>query len=138
MNKVVLDTNIIISAFFWKGHSRIIYDLIRVNKIRLLLSTDIEKEFIRVLGYPKFGLSAKEIFPIVLNLRACAEFVKTTSKISVITSDTTDNIFIECAVDGKADYIVSGDKHLLSLREYRNIHVVKARDFLVRERFLSE
>lgn len=138
MIKVVLDTNIIISAFFWKGHSRTIYDLIRVNKIKLLLSSEIEKEFIRVLGYSKFGLSAREILPIVLNLRASAEFVKTTSKISVITSDSTDNTFIECAVDGKADYIISGDKHLLNLKKHERIHIVKARDFLAREGFLPE
>ena len=57
MKKVVLDTNVTISALFWEGNPRKIYDLVRQGKLIMLLSDDMEKEFIRVLGYEKFGLS---------------------------------------------------------------------------------
>ncbi len=71
-------------------------------------------------------------------MRSHAEFVETKSSISKIITDYTDNIFLEYAVDGKADYIISGDKHLLDLRTYSEIPIIKARDFLIREGFLTE
>lgn len=98
----------------------------------------MEKEVIRVLGYPKFGLLARQISPLIENLRSYAEFVEIHSTIAEITADPTDNIFLECAVDGKADYIISGDKHLLELRSYAGIPIVKSKDFLIREKFIEE
>ncbi len=50
MKRTVLDTNVTISALFWKGYPRAIYDLMRNRKLVMLLSNDMEKEFIRVLG----------------------------------------------------------------------------------------
>ena len=121
MKRVVLDTNVTIAAFFWKGYPRIIYDLIREKKLVMLLSSDMGKEFIRVAGYPKFGLTSKEIPPFVRNLRSNAEFVEIKSKISLISDDPTDNIFLECAIDGDTDYIISGDKHILDLGKYERL-----------------
>ena len=69
MKRVVLDTNILISALFWKGYPRIIYDLIRNKKVIMLMSVEMEKEFIRVMGYKKFGLTPQEIIPIVRDMR---------------------------------------------------------------------
>lgn len=109
MRRVVLDTNVTISALFWSGHPRTIYNLVRDRKLTMLISKDIENEFI-----------------------------KTSSKISVITADPTDNIFLECAADGRADYIISGDKHLLDLGTYSGIPILKAKDFLVKEGYLPE
>lgn len=138
MKRVVLDTNVTIAALFWKGHPRVVYDLIHDRKIVMLLSKDMEKEFIRVLGYSKFGLSPKEITPFIKNLRGHAEFVETKNRISVISVDPTDNIFLECAFDGKADYIITGDWHLLDLGMYKNIQIIKVKEFLIKEGFLTE
>ena len=138
MKRVVLDTNVTISAFFWKGHPRVVYDLVRDKKLIMLLSRDMEKELIRVLGYSKFGLTAKDILPFVKNLRNHAEFVETTGRISAVTVDPTDNIFLECAVDAKADYILSGDKHLLDLEMYEGIQIIRTKDFLLKEEFIKE
>jgi uncharacterized protein len=123
VNRVVLDTNVIISALFWTGPPRDLYNLVQENKIIMLLSEDMEREFIRVLGYSKFGLSAQEILPLVTHLRNNAELVRPAAALSVITADPTDNIFLECAADGQADYIISGDKHLLDLGSYRGIPI---------------
>lgn len=103
----------------------------------MLASSDMESELIRVLGYSKFGLLPKEILPFIKSLRNNTEYVKTSSKISVITADPTDNIFLDCAVDGRANYIVSGDKHLLDLEIYNDIQILKAKDFLVKEGYLT-
>jgi putative PIN family toxin of toxin-antitoxin system len=133
MKRVVLDTNVTISAFFWRGYSRTVYDLAREGKIMLLSSIQIEAEFIKVLAYPKFGLTPTEILPIVNNLRRHAHFIEVKSKVDVIKEDPTDNIFLECAQDGKADYIISGDHHLLSISNYKGIQILRAKDFLVKE-----
>lgn len=132
MKKVVLDTNVTISALFWEGNPRKIYDMAREGKLIMLLSDDMEKEFIRVLGYEKFGLSSQEVLPILRHLRTHARHVETKSKISVIIDDPTDNIFFECALDGSADFIISGDKHLLDVKKYKGIEIVKAGEFLLK------
>lgn len=75
MKRVVLDTNVTIAAFFWDGYPRGVYNLIRDGKLTMLLSKEMEREFIRVLGYSKFGLSPKEILPFVYDLRKHAEVV---------------------------------------------------------------
>ena len=134
MKKVVLDTNVTISALFWEGNPRKIYDLIRQEKLVMLLSGDMEKEFIRVLGYEKFGLTPQEMMPFLRDLRTHARHVKTKNKISVVTADPTDNIFLECALDGDADFIISGDRHLLDIKVYKDIEIVRAGEFLLRHR----
>ncbi|MCH8318633.1 MAG: putative toxin-antitoxin system toxin component, PIN family [Bacteroidetes bacterium] len=63
MKKIVFDTNITISAFFWKGNPRTIYNLVKEEKLILQFSQSIENEYMRVLYYPKFGFSPSEIVP---------------------------------------------------------------------------
>jgi predicted nucleic acid-binding protein len=99
----------------------------------MLLSDDMEKEFIRVLGYEKFGLSPQEIMPFVINLRTHARHVETKSKISIVIADPTDNIFLECALDGGASSIISGDRHLHDIGAYKGIEIVSAKEFLSKE-----
>lgn len=59
--------------------------------------------------------------------------METRSKIFVVTDDPTDNIFLECAVDGSADFIVSGDRHLLAIKVYKGIEIMRAGEFLLKE-----
>jgi uncharacterized protein len=138
VKKVVLDTNVTVSALFWEGNPRKIYDLVRHGKLILLLSDDMEKEFIRVLGYEKFGLSPQEIMPFVRNLRTHARHVETKSKISIVIADPTDNIFLECALDGGANSIISGNRHLLDIEVYKGIEIVSAKEFLSKEGLSGE
>ena len=131
MKKVVLDTNVTVSALFWEGNPRKIYDLVREGKLIMLLSDDMEKEFVRVLGYEKFGLSPQEMMPFLRDLRTHAKHVVTKSKISAVIADPTDNIFLECALVGSADFIISGDRHLLDIKVYKGIEIVRAGEFLL-------
>lgn len=133
MKKIVLDTNTIISALFWRGNPRKILDLVKAGYYTLLSSAEIERELIRVLGYPKFGLTPQEILPIIIDYNTYAKKMKVTSTISIIKKDPTDNIFLACAIDGKADYIVSGDHHLLELQTFRKIPIVTPKNFLILE-----
>ena len=136
MKRIVLDTNITISAFFWKGYPRVVYDLAREGKVTLLSSLKMEAEFIRVLAYSRFGLTPAEIVPIVNNLREYVQFIEIKSKVDVVKEDLTDNIFLECALDGKADYLISGDHHLLNIGSYEGIQIIRAKDFLIKEGFI--
>jgi putative PIN family toxin of toxin-antitoxin system len=136
VSRVVPDTNVTISATFWRGHPRLIFDLARQGRLTLLSSAPVEAELVRVLSYPKFGLTAAEILPILRDIRGFAQFVQATSTIAIIRDDPTDNRFLECALDGNADYIVSGDHHLLAVGSFRGIEILRPRDFLIKEGFI--
>ena len=136
MKRIVFDTNITISTLFWKGHPRTIFDLVREGKAVLLSSEQIESELIRVLAYSKFGLIPSEILPIVNNVRKHTQLIEVKSKVDLVKEDLTDNIFLECALDGKADYIISGDRHLLKIGSYQGIQIIRAKDFLIKEGFI--
>lgn len=128
--RVVFDTNVLVSGYLWQGSARRCIERVRSGKWILLSSKDTINELIRVLAYDKFGLSASEIQPILYDLTKIGEFVDVTAKISVITTDPTDNIFLALATDGRADVIVSGDHHLLNLKKFRDIPIVTVRKFL--------
>lgn len=134
MKKIVLDTNTVISALFWKGNPRKVLDAVKEGKYILLSSIDIEKELIRVLAYPKFGLSPAEIIPIINDYKNNTSLVNVISKVNIIKADPTDNVFLECALDGKANYILSGDHHLLELGTFKNIPIISAAEFLKLEK----
>ncbi len=138
MKRVVLDTNVIIAALFWQGPPRLVYDLVREGQLIMLLTEKMEKEFSRVLGFSKFGLTSLEIFPFVRELRMKRARVAIRSTIKEIITDPADNIFLECAVDGNADCIISADKHLLDLSSYCGILIFRPKEFLVREGYLQD
>ena len=91
---------------------------------------------IRVLAYPKFGLTPPEILPIARDIRRFAQLVNVTSSVDAIADDPTDNRFLECALDGNAQYIISGDHHLLSLGSFHGVEILRPRDFLIKEGFI--
>ncbi|HEX9722189.1 MAG TPA: putative toxin-antitoxin system toxin component, PIN family [Candidatus Paceibacterota bacterium] len=130
MFRVVLDTNVYISAVLTPGKPRDVLDFGRKRKFRLLISQAISEEIDRVLRL-KIGKSAQEIARILLSLQIISEFVSPRESITEIAADPPDNRILECAVEGKADYIVSGDtKHLLPLKKYRGVKIVSPAEFL--------
>lgn len=127
--RVVLDTNIFISSMLG-GRLRIIVDQWKTGKFKLVVSEAIAREYLDVLNRPKFKIQPIEIVTVTEFLLQNAEFVTPRDKIIVIVADPTDNKFLEAAVAGKVDYIVSGDNHLLELDSFREIPVIKAADFV--------
>ncbi len=128
--KVVFDTNILISGYLWKGSPRRAIDKIRRGEWIHLVSEETIEELIRVLAYAKFGLNPEEIEPIIRDIMAISEYVEVRSKIDLVKADPTDNIFLNLAIDGQADVIVSGDHHLLDLKEFSDIPITSVRKFL--------
>lgn len=128
--KIVIDTNIYISAIFWGGKPREIIELGRSGYIYIFCSSEIKKEIDEKLRL-KFKLDAKETLHILLDFSTFTTPVKITKMIKAIYDDPDDDKFIECAMACGADYIVSGDKHLLRMKEYEGIKIINAAGFLL-------
>ncbi|MSP38421.1 MAG: putative toxin-antitoxin system toxin component, PIN family [Deltaproteobacteria bacterium] len=129
--RVVLDTNVIISALLFSGRTSELTALWQSGEITPLLSKDILDEYIRVLAYPKFHLTAAEIKSLIAEeVLPYVQIVRPRQRFSVIRRDPSDNKFIECAVAGKSRVIVSGDKDLLSLATFRDITIMTPVRFL--------
>jgi putative PIN family toxin of toxin-antitoxin system len=112
--KIVLDTNVLISALIKTGKPRTLLSKISQRKA-LIISRGILSEFLTVAKDAKIKRYVKENeTPIFLNaLLKGGELVKVTSRFKVVVEDPADDVILRTAFDGKADYVVSGDKHLL-------------------------
>jgi uncharacterized protein len=132
--KIVLDTNVWISALLWGGKPAEIIKAAENNSVTIFASEQIIEEISQVLTYPKLkkvydaeGLRSQDLIDSVLKV---AKFVKVTEKIHVISEHPADNKFVECASAALAAYIVSGDKHLLHVACYKKIQMLSVNDFL--------
>lgn len=130
IQRAVFDTNILISAYLWTGIPRKALEIIRSRRCALLSAMPAVEEFVRVLGYEKFGLRAEEITPFVDDLLSIARIVNPRESVEVVTRDPTDNLFLSIAVAGDCSVIVSGDRHLLDLQAYRTIRIITASEFV--------
>ena len=130
MLRVVADTNVLVSAVVAKGNEYLLLKEAKLGRIRLVLSLQIIKELKGVLSRPKFGFSDKQIESVVKHIISISEIIVATSIVNVVKEDPSDNKIIEAAIDGEADYIVSGDKDLLRLQKFRDIKIIPAAAFL--------
>lgn len=128
--RVVLDTNVLISAIVFGGNPRKILEAILRGEPKLFLCDYILNELIGVLQRPKFGFSPEVIRSIISDLNAIGHLVTPSLRIRKIKEDLADNRILECAVEANADYIISGDIHLLNQKEYRNIKVITPAEYL--------
>jgi putative PIN family toxin of toxin-antitoxin system len=126
--RVVLDTNIFISAVLFSGRTSRLVKLWQEGRILVLMSPEVLMEYVKVLAYPKFKQEIKSV--IEQELLPFVEPVKVSKAISVIAEDPSDDKFLNLALGGKSDFIISGDKHLLGLNEYGGIKIVTAEEFL--------
>ena len=127
--KIVLDTNVFVSALFWNGNERQVLNKCRTKELELIISPDILNEIDMVLER-KFSVPEDRRGDYLRNIILASRLVFPTSRIEAIKSDITDNRILECAVDGGADFIISGDGHLLSLEAYEGIEILNASTFL--------
>jgi putative PIN family toxin of toxin-antitoxin system len=125
-----LDTNVLVSAILFGGKPRQILEKAIRGKIRLCLSEAILEELKGVLQRSKFDYSPEMIQVILTELTGVSDFVNPSKTSNVVSEDPEDNRILECAVEAEANYIVTGDSHLLKLSRYRNIEVVNAVAFL--------
>ena len=129
-SKVVLDTNVFVSALGWKGASHKIFNECISGKVELFLSINIFDEIKRVLKYPKFKFSNTEISEFLDQVLEVGSLVETEVKIDAIKDDPSDNKFLECAITVEADYLVSRDPHVLKIKEFRGITIISPEDFV--------
>ena len=130
MLRVVLDTNVLISAILFGGKPRQILEKAIRGEIRLCLSEPILEELNGVLQISKFCYSPEMVQFILTELIGIADFVNPTEALHVILEDPEDNKILECAVEAKANYIITGDLHLLKINKYLNIEVLNTGAFL--------
>ncbi len=130
MLRITVDTNTLISAVIAKCNEFELLKAAKLGKIKIIVSHDILKEFLGVISRPKFGLSKKQIENVFKQILSITEIIIPDTKVSIIKEDPSDNMILECAEAAEVDYIISGDSHLLRLKKYKKIPIVRTFDIL--------
>jgi putative PIN family toxin of toxin-antitoxin system len=128
--RAVIDTNVFVSSFFG-GNPRKIIDLWKNGKLTLCLSNAVLDEYIDVLR--RIGLRDEaELEELILLFSGGFNLLFTTKtpKVKIIRNDPDDDKFIECAMALKADVIITGDREVLAIKEYRGIKIMTPLQFL--------
>ena len=128
--KIVLDTNIFISSFFWGGNPRLVVERIITGIDELYMSKEILDEIEDVMGRPKFHVDKDEINYFINLIEEIGNKIIPQKRIKNGSRDKNDNKYLECGITANADYIISGDIHLLELNEYNKIKIVTAKKYL--------
>ena len=129
--RLVLDTNVYISAFLWGGKPKEILERAIEGIDQVFISRLLKDEIYEVLKRPSFKVEENVIEMLMSELEDFAELVVVTETIEKLCRDVNDNMVVECAVASKADYIITGDNDLLVLEKYRNIKNSKIADYLL-------
>lgn len=130
--KIVLDTNVFISGFLSPQNppGRIILYLTEPGLLKLIISDEIFDEYKNVMKRKKFNMERAKINYALRLIQEIAITVNPKKKLTIV-QDVADNKFFECALEGKAEYIITGDiKHIQKLKEYKNIKIVSPSGFL--------
>ena len=132
MIKIVLDTNVLISVLIKSGTPReLIFKLI-AKKVKLILSMEILQELIESVGEPKIKryIDEEDLSNFIKIIGAISKIIRNKSKFKIITQDPDDDMLLRTAYDGRANYLVSGDAHLLYLKKFKRIKIVSIKEML--------
>jgi putative PIN family toxin of toxin-antitoxin system len=124
VTRVVLDTNVLISAVVYGGNPRKILEAVISGTIQMSISEAIIQEVQEVLQRPQFGLSIQFVHNTVAELTSLAEWVTPRKHHQLIKEDPSDNLVLDCAVAADADYLVTGDSHLLRLQKCDEVRIL--------------
>jgi putative PIN family toxin of toxin-antitoxin system len=128
--KVVLDLNIFVSSFFWKGNPRKVFDR-AANGLDELFTTDkILQEVTEVLSRKKFDLDEKEIEDYIKIIESYSIKIIPRNEAEKICRDQDDDKILQCGLEGNVDFIITGDDDLLVLEKYKDIRIVKSKEYL--------
>jgi len=133
MLRIVFDSNVFISALLFDGPPRQVLELAKDRKLVLVCSKPIIEETARVLR-EKFSWPDHKVDQLVRQIGRLAELCNPKEELSIVNDDA-DNRVIECAIAGKAHLIISGDNHLLKLKEYKGIPIQRTKyiSYLIKE-----
>ena len=128
----VFDVNVLVSSLIMKGKPRELWLRAKANEFTLLLSNQIVSEFIDVISRRKFAkyVKTQDVRVFLQALHQTAKFTRIKSRFKIVKADPADDTILRTALDGKADYIVSGDNHLLSLGTFRGIEILTVDEML--------
>lgn len=129
VQRVVVDTNVWISGLLWKGKPHSIILLARSGVIRVVYCESMLTELLAKLrdafDFPLAALNVLEA-----EIRSLGELVEITESLRVVVDDPDDDKFLECALVGQVPILISGDRHLLSIKSFRSINVMSPSEFL--------
>jgi putative PIN family toxin of toxin-antitoxin system len=128
--KLVLDSNVFISAVVFGGKPREILDLAIKGLIEVAISNDILEEIKGVLEGQKFQFQTRIVYALMREIEDLADLVEPTGRIEAVLDDPEDNRVLECAVESGANGVVSGDSHLSALRTFGKIKIMNPDEFL--------
>lgn len=126
---VVLDTNVYLSGIIFGGNPRHILDLVIDNEILAITSPAILLEISQKLE-KKFKWNKNQILATIRTIAKSAKLVTPKKKLLIVKADKNDNKIIEAAIESEANYIISGDKHLLKIKKYGQLKIVSPAEFL--------
>lgn len=128
MAKVVIDTNVLVSAFINKGTSRkLLIKMLETQEV--FLSAPLLAELTDVLSREKIGAKTEAVNHFISILIRGATIIPITSNLKIVLDDPDDDIVLNTAISGKVDYVVSGDKHILKLGNYKEIQIISVNEF---------
>ena len=132
--RAIMDTNVIISGLFWKGQPSRILDLGQAEVFIICLTPKLLHEIEKVLTYDRLQLHLQQSGKTKEQIMAALEetcLLALDPKIPpIIKEDPTDDIIMGAALAHQADFIISGDQHLLKLKDFQNIPILSPREFL--------
>lgn len=129
--RIVFDTNVVISTLLFRtGRLAWLREAWQGGQVRPIVSKETTQEILRVLAYPKFALTAEEISDLLSEYLPFAEMVpEPDARAEPQAKDPKDQPFVNLALEAAADWVVSGDAHLLSLDGRHGLRVISPSDF---------
>jgi putative PIN family toxin of toxin-antitoxin system len=134
--RVTLDTNVLVSAFISKtGHpARVLNVTLSLEDVQLVFSEQIIQEFVRVMSRDellvRFDYTLANVEELARLLRKTAQMIKVRSAFNAVKEDPADNAILNAAYDGRCEFVVSGDHHLLDLKKFKGIKILSPRQML--------
>jgi len=128
--KIVLDSNIFVSSFYWSGNPRKVFDRVTNGLDELYITGEILNEIVSVMSEDKFDTSMDEIKEYVKIIESYSIKLSSKNIPEKISRDESDNKILQCGFDGNVDFIITGDNDLLVLKEYGKIKIIKPKEYL--------
>ena len=129
MLRVVIDTNVVVSAIVWDGKPReLVLKLLEQHTV--ILSSQMLAELNDVISRDKFGVKTFQVKRFLADLTNKSKIVHSVGLFKIIVEDPDDNNILDAAYSGKADYIVTGDKHLLALGKFKRTKIITVNNML--------
>lgn len=129
--RIVLDTNVLVSALIVDGRPRALLDSIITENHRLILSRKIVEEFVEITAEPRIRkyITGEEVERFLHDLSAVSKLVAVRTKVKIVR-DKKDNPILATAHDGHARYLVTGDDDLCTLKKFKRVKIVKPAEML--------